>query len=207
MSISYPLSLPSTTPQVARIDLVAYSAVGITTSPFTFSSQRQEHAGMFFGANVSLPFMLRADAEEWIAFLLALNGPTGTFLMGDPAARTPRGTATGTPRVNGASQTGQTLITDGWTINITNILRKGDYIQLGNRLYKVLLDVNSDGSGNATLDIWPRIRESPADDTAITTNNTVGLFRLTSTEIPLTSTGGHEDSPVYSVSFSAIEAI
>ena len=51
------------------------------------------------------------------------------------------------------------LITDGWTPSQTGILLTGDYIQLGtglaSRLHKVLADVNSDGGGNATFDIWP----------------------------------------------------
>lgn len=206
MAFTFPLSIPSVT-SAARIELYANTAVGISTSPFTYSSQRQTYSGQYWELAVTLPNMARANAEEWIAFLLKLNGPQGNFLMGDPLGYTPRGIATGTPRVNGANQTGQELITDGWTSSQTGILKAGDYLQIGYRLYKNLQDVNSDGSGNATLDIWPALRESPADDATIVTASTKGLFRLSSTRFPVASLSGHQTAPIYSMSFSAVEDI
>lgn len=206
MAFTFPLTIPSVT-SAARIELYANTSVGISTSPFTFSSQRQIYSGQYWELAVTLPNMARAEAEEWIAFLLKLNGPQGNFLMGDPLGYVARGIATGSPVVNGANQTGQELITDGWTINKTGILKAGDYIQISYRLYKVLQDVDSDGSGNATLDIWPTLRESPADNAVITTSNTKGLFRLSSTRFPVASLAGHQLAPVYSMSFTAVEDI
>lgn len=155
-------------------------------------------------AEVTLPVMERADAEEWISFLLKLNGQQGTFLLGDSAAKTARGIATGTPLVNGASQTGQSLVTDGWTAGVTGILKAGDYIQLGQRLYKVLNDANSDGSGNATLDIWPRLRESPANNSSIIVSDCLGLFRLSGNSYQIHSA---DVAKLFSLAFSAEEAI
>lgn len=133
------------------------------------------------GARISVPPMARADAEEWVASLLSLNGKEGSFYLGDPANKTPRGSPSGTPLVKGASQTGQDLITDGWTISITNILRKGDWIQIGtgssSRLHKMLLNANSDGLGESTLTLWPDLR-APADNAAIITSSPVGVFEL-----------------------------
>lgn len=104
-----------------------------------------------------------------------------------------RGTATGTPLVNGANQTGSSLVTDGWTNTITGILKVGDVFTIagvfsinpvsrlstGNLQQFVVttVDVNSDGSGNATVAISPAITTSgqyqtvsasPADNAAIT---------------------------------------
>jgi len=125
----------------------------------------------------------RATAEAMHAALCSLNGREGTFLFGDSANKTPRGTATGTPLVNGASQTGEDLATDGWTAGVTNILRAGDWIQIGSgstaRLYKNLVDVNSNGSGQATLTLWPRVFTAWADNAAIATSFPKGVFRLT----------------------------
>jgi hypothetical protein len=42
----------------------------------------------------------------------------------------------------------------------------------------ILKDVNSDGAGNATLDLWPRLREPPADNSAIVVASPKGLFHL-----------------------------
>lgn len=103
-----------------------------------------------------------------------------------------KGTATGTPLVNGATQTGTSLVTDGWTNSITGILKTGDVFTLagvfsvnpvtgtstGNlQQFTVTADANSDGSGNSTLTISPGITTSgayktvsasPADNAAIT---------------------------------------
>lgn len=202
MTISYPINLPSS-PAPAAIRIFPRSVVAVSVSPFTAQQQAFQHQGQVWQAEITLPNMTRAQAEPWIAAFLQLNGRYGTFRLGDSAGRAPRGIATGTPLVKGASQTGQTLITDGWTPSQTGILKAGDYIQIGDRLYKVLSDTNSDGSGNATFDIWPRLRESPADNAAIITNNCTGLFRLTSNEMPWDIGLGLR----YSVSFSAVEAI
>ena len=86
------------------------------------------------------------------------------------------------PFVNGGSQTGDTLVIDGCSPNVTGFLLPGDYIQIGSasttQLYKVLTQVDTDGSGGATLDIWPNLRSSPADNAAIVVANTKGRFRL-----------------------------
>jgi len=150
MAITYPLALPTHT-GIQSVNLRANDIVGMNMSPFSASQQVYKYTGQFWEADISLPPMKRADAEYWITFLMKLNGAYGTFLLGDPSANTARGVATGSPLVNGASQTGYELITDGWTPDTTGILKAGDYIQLGtgsdSRLYKVLDDVDSDASG------------------------------------------------------------
>jgi hypothetical protein len=204
--ISYPLSLP-TTSGIMRVRLVANDVVGVSQSPFTAVQQVYRYTGQFWEADITLPPMKRADAEYWISFLLKLNGPFGTFLMGDPNGATPRGIATGTPLVNGAGQTGNELITDGWTTSQTGILKAGDYIQLGtgatSRLYKVLDDVNSDGSGNATLTVWPDLRSAPADNAAITVSNTKTTFRLNSAQ----TSWDINEATIYGLTFGAREAL
>lgn len=201
MAISYPLSLPST--DIAQVRLVANSMVGISQSPFTAVQQVYKYTGQYWEADISLPPMKRAVAEYWISFLLKLNGSYGTFLLGDPNGATPRGVATGTPLVKGANQGGSDLLTDGWTTSTTGILKAGDYIQIGTYLHKVLDDVNSDSSGNATLTLFPDLRESPADNAAITVSSAKGLFRLSSGQ---TSWDINEAS-IYGITFAAREAL
>ena len=206
MAITFPLSLP-TVKGLASIVIRPRGVVGVSRSPFTGERQVQPHQGQVWGLDASLPPMKRADASEWVAFLLSLNGPEGSFLAGDPNATAPRGVATGTPQVKGAGQTGRVLLTDGWTISTTGILLKLDYIQLGTgastRLHAVLNDPNSDGGGNATLDIWPALHEPPADNASIITANTVGVFALLDPEMPY-SIG---EAQMYGLSFSAEEDV
>lgn len=183
MAITYPLTLP-TSPKPASMSMFSGAMVGVTESPYTGEQQVQAYDGQFWGFEFSYPSMGRADFAAFQAFLLKLNGREGTFLAGDPSGLTPQGVATGTPLVNGAGQTGNDLITDGWTISTTDIMKAGDYIQLGTgataSLHKVLEDVNSDGSGNATLSVWPKITSvtSPANNAAIVVSNCVGVWRL-----------------------------
>ena len=205
MAITYPLSLPTIT-GIANIVITARNSVAVATSPFTLTTQVMQHQGSRWEASVTLPPMKRASAEEWIAFLISLNGAYGTFLLGDPMGATARGSASsaaGTPLVNGGSQTGSTLNIDGAPNSATGYLKAGDYIQVGTNLYKVLADANSNGSGQVSLDIWPSIRSSPADNTAVVVASAKGLFRLSSSDASFSI----DNASVYGINFSAVEAI
>ena len=154
--------------------------------------------------------MKRADAEEWISFLIKLKGSYGTFLLGDPSAITPRGTASsspGTPVVNGGSQTGDQLVIDGATASQTGYLKAGDYIQLGSgasaKFHKVLEDTDTDGSGNATLTIFPDLRSSPADDATVVVTNAKGVFRLSDNLI----NWNVDEASVYGITFGCAESL
>lgn len=185
----------------------ARNVVGLSASPFTGQQQVYKHQGQWWEAEVTLPPMKRADAEQVVAFLISLNGRLGTFLLGDPANTSPRGIGTGTPLINGDDQTGNELVTDGWTTSQTGILKAGDWIQLGaagaTRLYKVLQDVNSDGSGNATLTIWPDLRSNTVDDDPITVSSPKGIWRLTSNETEFSI----DEASIYGITFACIEAL
>jgi len=209
MAETYPLSLPTHT-GIAQIRLIARDVVGVSTSPFNFKQQIYRHQGQRWEADITLPPMSRADAEQWAAFLLRLRGAYGTFLLGDPLNATPRGsasTAPGTPLVNGASQTGDELVIDGIPTSGSDYLKAGDYIQLGSgataTLHKVLEDVAIDGSGGATLNLWPRVRTAPSDDAAVTVSNTKGNFRLVSNE----TTWDINNASIYGITFGAVEAL
>ena len=209
MAITYPLSLPNVS-GIATVNFIARSSVGLTTSPFTYQTQAFRNQGERFEADVTLAPMKRDDAEQWNSFFLKLYGQFGTFLLGDPNASVPRGSASssaGTPVVNGASQTGDTLNIDGVPVNQTGYLKAGDYIQLGtgltSRLYKVLDDANSNSSGEVSLTIYPDLRSSPSDGATVVVSNARGLFRLST---PTHQWSISQDS-FYSMTFGAIESI
>ena len=203
MAITYPLSLPNTTSyESAR--MTARSVVGVSKSPFTGAQQVQKHQGQIWEFEGKLIPMTRPNAEAWMSFMLSLNGMQGTFLLGDPLGATARGIATGSPLVKGSSQTGNSLITDGWTASQTGILKAGDYFQLGtgssSKLYKVLADANSDGSGNATFDIFPAINTAVADNSELVVSSAKGLFRLASNEMGFDL----QQAQNYGIAFSAV---
>ena len=206
MAINYPISFPASI-GLANINIRAKTVVGASVSPFTGQQQVYKHQGQWWEAEVSLPPMKRADAEQVVAFLLSLNGMYGTFLLGDPANTTLRGVGTGTPVVYGAGQTGSTLITDGWTPSTTGIVKAGDWIQLGSgsatKLHKVLVDANSDLSGVASLEIFPNLRSSPADNSQVTKSSTKGIWRLSSNEVNWSI----DEASIYGITFACMEAI
>jgi hypothetical protein len=182
MPISYPLSLPAEF-KTAKITIVANAVVGQSESPYTLSEQVYVHQGQRIEFSMTMPPMPRDKAEAVIGFLLQLNAGEGTCYLGDTANKLPRGVATGVPLVNGVATARSTdLATDGWTAGVTNILKVGDWIQVGTgstrRLHKLTQSVDSNGSGQATLVLWPRLRSAYADNTPITVNNPTGVFRL-----------------------------
>ncbi len=81
----------------------------------------------------------------------------------------------GTPLANAVTaQTGSSIITDGWTASVTGLLKAGDVItfagvyEINPQTYEstgrlqqfvVTADVNSDGSGNATIPVSPSIND------------------------------------------------
>lgn len=178
------------------------------TNPFTQQSRQQAWlGGDIWQGTIELPKMTRSQASQWIAFLMAMRGITNCFLLGDPSVAIPQGTPTGIPLVDGAISTNnlamQTqLVTKGWAPNKVGNLQVGDYIQVGNRMHTVLKRVDSDGSGAATLQLWPSLREQPADGTPIITHNAKGLFRLAQNK----RTWSADYTRLFGLSFQIVEA-
>lgn len=198
-------------PESACIASMVFSLdrkVSLTESPYTFAEQAAKWQGERWRIDFDMPPVVKRDiAEDWIVFGQSLDGRFNRFLVGDPLGKTPRGVATGTPLVNGANQTGKTLITKGWTPNTTGILKKGDYIQLGEdmdaQLNKLAADANSDALGNATLQLIKPLLGAIAPNSAIIVNNARGLFRSADDSFSYSANPG----PIWRFSFSAIEVI
>ena len=208
MAISYPLALPTHT-GIAQIELRATNAVAYSRSPFTSAGQAHAYAGKAWQADVTLPSMKREDAERWVAWLISLKGQLGTFYLGDPAATTPLGSArdTDTILVDGAVSSGDTIAIDSAPASQTNYLKAGDYMEIGTgvnrQLFKVLNDVDTDGTGSATVDVWPNVRTSIADDAAVTVQSAQGIFRLAGNEQSFSI----NEASIYGITFGAIEAV
>lgn len=121
-----------------------------------------------------------------------LGAGAGFDWYDDPAIRShTAGVYGGTPLVNGASQTGSSLVTDGWTATTTT-LNVGDTFTIAGvnsvnpqtrqdtgklAFFVVTAKTTTDGSGNSTISISPAITpsgqfknvtNSPADNAAIT---------------------------------------
>lgn len=202
MAISYPLEIPGGL-YLESIEWIHETSVGFTESPFSRKLKVYDNGGKRFRVSCALPVMTTTDAKRWLAFFLSLNGLEGTFRLTPSAEKFTEGSAQGTPLVDGASETGQSLSTDGWIASQTRVLAAGDWIELEGFLYRVLNDVASDGSGAATLDLWPNLRATPSDNAPITTSNPKGTFRLA--ELP--NYAIDVNRLVNGLKFEAVEAI
>jgi len=202
---SYPLTLPTATGiQTQRFALTRI--VGVSQSPFTRQEQVIQHQGEYWSATVQLPPMLKNNASQWLAFLLQLRGRRGTFKLGDQDRKTIQGVATGTIRVNGASQTGNQVALDGFAVSTNNVFKAGDYIQINSYLYMVTEDVNSNGSGEADVKIEPSLRsglETIADDDTVLYTNTTTIMRLDSNEVAWDT----DQVSKYGISFACSESL
>jgi hypothetical protein len=167
-------------PAPRQIELGMNDMVAMSQSPFTGVAQVQAWPGAdMWDAAIALPKLVAAEAAVWAAFLAECRGRLNVFPIRDPAYRGPKGTAKGLPAARGVNNAMATqLATKGWIANSFGLLLPGDYLQLGYRLHRVLERVNSDGSGYATIVVWPSLREATTDGEAINLNNPSGLFRL-----------------------------
>ncbi len=123
-----PESMPSVIRQLSSIRFGRSANSQVFESPLSGSVQTAQLTGGKWSATYNLLPQTRAEAQEWMVFLLKLNGMAGRFYAHDPSNAIPQGTIPGTPLIKGASQTGLTLETDGWTASQTGILFAGDAI-------------------------------------------------------------------------------
>ncbi len=181
MPITYPLAFPTVGGPV-KITWTPESAVQYVESEFTFLQTVYAWEGQRRSITVECGDMILEHAKKWQSFILKLNGPEGTFYWQDFVGRASRGTIDGlsgyTARVNGAGQNGPDLITDGWPVSVTGLMREGDWISINDRLYTLLADVSSNGSGQATLTIWPHARRFADNQIIIAGNSARGKFNL-----------------------------
>ena len=169
-------AFPSITPATNTFELVSNTRT--YQSPLTNAVQTASRKGSLWKASLQFNNLSGDDRKVMQAFLVKLNGQQHRFTLQDHS-HTLRGAGGGTLRVNGASQSGTTLVCDGATASVNNYLRAGDYISFNNELHMVVVDANSDASGNVSLSIAPPIRKTPADDTIVDyTVPVVGVFML-----------------------------
>ena len=117
------------------------------------------------------------DVQELLTTIESLYS-TGTsstlthyLLPGSGKAR--HGTGGGAPRVNAASQSGSSLVTENWTTEAANRMKAGDCFTIAGLtvLFRVTADATSSTSTNAqTLAILPPILagSSPDDEAVLT---------------------------------------
>ena len=149
----------------------------------TTSGRRQARQidGQRFRLTISFPPMTRAEFSPINAFIVKQRSQLESFTYSPPTISTPLGVASGSILVNGAISAGATSCSiDGMANSTTGVFKAGDYFRFTgqSKVYMVMADVSSNGSGQGTLTFEPPLRTAVSDNNAIIYSSvdfTVGL--------------------------------
>ena len=152
----------------------------LTTDPIN-SGSLQNSLKNFFNTSVNTEILRRGQLGELAGFMTFMDQNVRTQTVGDYG---------GTPLTNGAGQTGSTLVTDGWSTSVTGLLKKYDKFTIAGvyavnpitrqstgqlMQFTVTADVDSDGSGNASIPISPAINDGTVTATAPYQNVSISI--------------------------------
>lgn len=171
------LDYPDISPD-SGMSLTLKSSTTVYSSELNNAIQTAALEGAQWAATLAYTNRTELEGRTMKAFLTRLNGRAGRFRLTPPDLNQ-LGTRLGTGLVDGAGQTGDTLNTKGWTINQTNLLEPGDYINFNGELKMVVETATSDGAGLSSIIIAPPIRKSTNDNDAIEVTDPQGIFMLT----------------------------
>lgn len=193
-TITYP-STPKPNGMAWRLVMPAQTNI----SEWTGRRQTITSGRGWWECQVSLPPIVGSTGvNTWRSFIAKARGRANDFQI--PVDPTAQSASASTPLVNGASQTGRTLATDGWPVS-TTVLVAGQFVTINNQLLQLTENVTSNGSGVATLTFEPPIRTSPSDNAAIEYKNPYCLMYFV--EEPTLSV---ENGYVYSLSLNLRES-
>jgi hypothetical protein len=175
-----PLDFPSIVPTSSSWEIVSNARQFV--SPLTGAIQTAQRGGTRWRATLTFQNLSGAERAVMQAFLAKVQGTAANFYLYDHGF-VRRGDAVGSPKVRGASQTGNSLDTYNWTGGDENSssVRAGDYFEVNGELKMATADAFIIGPINeSTLSFVPELRSSPVDDSAITFIQPKGIFRLAS---------------------------
>lgn len=137
----------------------------------------------FWRVTVSL---VPGDADTYRiirALLHQLRGGKNIIRLFDPTSHPMRGAGASSPTVNIATDAAagaETIVIKNMTASQTGSLKADDKIGIGENLYTVMADANSNGSGEVSVDILPALRQGVAEGDPVNLVMPTGLFRLMS---------------------------
>jgi hypothetical protein len=162
---------------------VAISSNQNTIVTTTASGRRQARQidGQRFRLRVRFPVMTRAEFAPINAFVMKQRSQMESFQYVPPTIDDALGVASGVISVNGAISAGVTSVAiDGMANSTSGVFKAGDYFRFTGqtKVYMVMADVSSNGSGQGTLTFEPPLRANVADNAVLIYSNvdfTVGL--------------------------------
>ena len=162
---------------------VAISSNQNTIVTTTASGRRQARQidGQKFRLRLRLPVMTRSQFAPILAFIMKQRSQMESFQYVPPTIDDALGVASGVISVNGAISAGVTSVAiDGMANSTSGVFKAGDYFRFTGqtKVYMVMADVDSNGSGEGTLTFEPPLRDNVSDNAVLIYSNvdfTVGL--------------------------------
>lgn len=151
----------------------------IGRSAFDGSVQAQTIGVPRWEFTITTGVVLASELPLWEALTDKLFGAVNRVRVWDWRREAPLGPATGTPNVRVAAA-GDELQTQGWTANVTGILKAGSYIGINGELKRLHTDLNSDASGRGTIKFVPPMRAVAPLSTPLVLVKPTALFVMTS---------------------------
>ena len=162
---------------------VAISTNQNTIVTTTASGRRQARQidGQRFRLRLRFPIMTRTEFAPINAFIMKQRSQMESFQYVPPTIDDALGVASGVISVNGAISAGVTSVAiDGMANSTSGVFKAGDFFRFTgqSKVYMVVADVSSNGSGAGTLTFEPPLRSNVADNAVLIYSNvdfTVGL--------------------------------
>ena len=164
------------------------TAVSITSQQNTIVSttvsgrrQARQIDGQRFRLTLKFPVMTRSEFAPILAFIMKQRSQLESFQYTPSTMASSNGVASGVIRVNGAISAGVTSVAiDGMANSTSGLFKAGDFFRFTgqNKVYMIVADVSSNGSGQGTLTFEPPLRTGVADNAILIYSNvdfTVGL--------------------------------
>ena len=162
---------------------VAISSNQNTIVTTTASGRRQSRQidGQRFRLRLRFPVMTRTEFAPINAFIMKQRSQMESFQYVPPTIDDALGVASGVISVNGAISAGVTSVAiDGMANSTSGVFKAGDYFRFTGqtKVYMVMADVSSNGSGQGTLTFEPPLRANVSDNAVLIYSSvdfTVGL--------------------------------
>ena len=162
---------------------VAISTNQNTIVTTTASGRRQARQidGQKFRLRLRFPVMTRTEFAPILAFIMKQRSQMESFQYTPPSVDDALGVASGVISVNGAISAGVTSVAiDGMANSTSGVFKAGDFFRFTgqSKVYMIVADVSSNGSGQGTLTFEPPLRANVADNAVLIYSNvdfTVGL--------------------------------
>ena len=155
---------------VARSASISSQQNTIVSTTTSGRRQARQIDGQRFRITISFPPMTRTEFAPINAFIMKQRSQLESFTYSPPTVSTTLGLATGVIRNDGIVSAGATTCTiDGMANSTTGVFKAGDYFRFTGqtKVYMIVADVSSNGSGSGTLTFEPPLRTAVADNTIL----------------------------------------